>query len=1049
MHAGPLRDGGCGVRKSLRLGMSVVAGSLLAFASVDARAQLSSVPHVAQANSALAEAEASIARSKALYSQGKYEDAIAPLQRAISILEQERGPNHPEVAIALNGLAGIYRVQQNYAEAESLLRRSLDILAEQLGSEHPGVAVGQQNLAELLAEQGRYAEAELPLRRAIAILKTQLGSEHPDVAASLSTLAGLHLKQAHYEAAKSAYLKAIAILEKQFGEDHIDIAANRNNLAIVYYHQGQYAEAESQASRVFSMLESQSSPEPINLAASLNTLAVIYADRGKYTEAEPRYLRALEIRRKHLGPDHPVVATTHNNLAALYESQGRYEDAEASYLHALDIRERQLGSDHLDVANSLNNLATLYQIQERFAEAESKYLQAQAIREQKLDADHPDIANGFHNLATLYEAQGKYAEGEPYSLQALAIQEKRLGSDHPYVATSLNHLATIDMHRGTYQDAEARYRRALAIREHHLGTEHPDVATSLNNLAVLQVERGQYADAIAYLRRGTNIEEVILTSNLGVGSERQKRQFINRFQGTTNVALSLHFDRIPDNEEAAQLGLTTLLRRKGRVLDVFSESLLNVRQSLAPEDRALFDRLAEVRSAIATHFAKGSGESPDEIRAYRQTLLDLRAEDTRIQDALAARSTAFRQTSHPVTLDAVRRAIPTHAALIEFVQYRPFEDGTTHPGDRFDSPRYAAYILHPDGSLAWRDLGEASEIDDLIRLYHANITRSWEAYSKALYARLFAPIQAELGSAEHLLIAPDSAINVLPFAALMDERDRFLLETYRITYLTSGRDLLRKPLPNTRLQPPLLLADPTFDAASEAAGSSNETPSNRRSTRLANMRFGPLPFTAAEAKAIAPLFPDLVALTGSAATENALKQAQNPQFLHIATHGFFEGDRAPITPDADDSDRTPHEIENPLLLSGLALAGFNERKSGREDGVLTALEVTGLNLLGTQLVVLSACDTGLGNIEQGEGVYGLRRAFTLAGAQSQLMSLWSVDDAATQELMVNYYQRLQQGEGRSEALRQVQLDMLKDPSRLAPFFWAAFIPTGNWQPLEP
>ncbi|MEO0853316.1 MAG: CHAT domain-containing protein, partial [Cyanobacteria bacterium J06648_11] len=328
------------------------------------------------------------------------------------------------------------------------------------------------------------------------------------------------------------------------------------------------------------------------------------------------------------------------------------------------------------------------------------------------------------------------------------------------------------------------------------------------------------------------------------------------------------------------------------------------------------------------------------------------------------------------------------------------------------------------------------------------INRSWEAYSRDLYIRLIEPIREHLGTANMLLVAPDSTLNVLPLGALLDRENAFLLETYQITYLTSGRDLLRMQSSELPSRPPLLFANPAFEEADAIAAPGSPDRSHRRAGSLRGIKYGPLPFAEAEAEAIAPLFPAARTFIGADATETQLKQVRSPQFLHLATHGFFEGDRSAIAPNSADPATEAGAIENPLLLSGLALAGFNNRRSGNEDGVLTALEVTGLDLQGTELVVLSACETGLGRVEQGEGVYGLRRAFTLAGAQSQLMSLWNVDDESTRILMEKYYQHLQQGEGRSEALRQAQLEMMRDPYWSSPYFWAAFVPTGNWRSLS-
>jgi CHAT domain-containing protein len=221
---------------------------------------------------------------------------------------------------------------------------------------------------------------------------------------------------------------------------------------------------------------------------------------------------------------------------------------------------------------------------------------------------------------------------------------------------------------------------------------------------------------------------------------------------------------------------------------------------------------------------------------------------------------------------------------------------------------------------------------------------------------------------------------------------------------------------------------------------------NPRSIDLATLKFGTLPGTAIEGETIAKLLPNSRLFTQTQATETVVKTSNNPRILHLATHGFFLKP-APTTQAKDGSRNLPSE--NPLVRSGLAFSGFNVRQGGGDDGVLTALEITGMDLRGTQLVVLSACETGLGDVQSGEGVYGLRRAFTLAGAQSQVMSLWRVDDNATKDLMVNYYQRLSKGEGRGEALRQAQLAMLRSPNYAHPKYWSGMIPVGDWRGMSP
>jgi CHAT domain-containing protein len=314
-----------------------------------------------------------------------------------------------------------------------------------------------------------------------------------------------------------------------------------------------------------------------------------------------------------------------------------------------------------------------------------------------------------------------------------------------------------------------------------------------------------------------------------------------------------------------------------------------------------------------------------------------------------------------------------------------------------------------------------------------------------------------------VLIAPDGLLNLVPFGALVDGSDRHLVRRFTFSYLTSGRDLLRIGAGAAARQAPVIVADPRFDA--EPPRGAPAASRGRRSRDLRGRRWQPLPGTAEEADALVALFgrDKVVLLRGARATEAALKKVAAPRILHIATHGFFLPPEPPPAQDAAPQAAPagqPMPIfaaqqvswsgpESPLLRSGLVLAGANRLSSGGEDGILTALEAAGLDLWGTQLVVLSACETGVGKVTEGDGVHGLRRALVIAGAESLVMSLWQVDDRATRELMTGFYRKLEAGEGRSEALREVQLEMLRRPRTGHPYYWASFVPTGSWAPLSP
>jgi CHAT domain-containing protein/Tfp pilus assembly protein PilF len=1011
--------------------------------------------------------------------QGNYEQAESLLQRALAIREKVFGQEHPDLATTLNNLALVYQSQGNYAQAEPLYQRALAISEKVFGQEHPTVAISLNNLAELYREMGNYVQAEPLYQRALAISEKVFGQEHPLVATSLNNLALLYQAQGNYAQAEPLYQRALAISEKVLGQEHPTVATSLNNLAELYREMGNYAQAEPLYQRALAISEKLFGQEHPLVATSLNNLALLYQAQGNYVQAEPLLQRALAIREKVLGQEHPTVATSLNNLAGLYQAQGNYVQAEPLYQRALTISEKVLGQEHPTVATSLNNLAALYQAQGNYVQAEPLLQRALAIREKVLGQEHPTVATSLNNLAGLYEDQGNYVQAEPLYQRALAISEKVLGQEHPTVATNLNNLAGLYREMGNYVQAEPLYQSSLAIREKVLGQEHPYVATSLNALALLYWANGDIARTLEFQTRSSNIEERNLDLIFTIGSEARKSAYIATLSGTNNFTISLHVQSAPDNSQAARLALSTTLQRKGLILDAVADNLKTLRQNLKPEDQATLDQLATTRSQLAALIFKKPEDIP--LEQYRQQVATLKAQAHQLEDTLFSRSAAFRTRSQPVTIESVQQLIPADSALVELVLYKPFNP-EAKPGESLGVPRYVAYVLHPSGEPKWVDLGEAEPINQAVTDFRNALqsdSSDVKPVARALDAKLMQPIRKLLGNTRNVLLSPDSQLNLIPFAALVDENNRYLVENYSINYLSSGRDLLRLQNHAQSRSASVIVANPDYDKPGDPAsvaiirrGESSQiaaaqpvnistTPTQTRGVldgdRIQQVEFSPLPNTATEAKAISPMLPGATLLTGSMATENAIKQLQAPTILHLATHGFFlqyvpevappdfsgtilQGTRSAIP--------NIRPAENPLLRSGLALAGANPRNSGSEDGILTALEAAGLNLSGTELLVLSACKTGLGDIKNGEGVYGLRRAFAIAGTESQLMSLWAVNDYRTNQLMVKYYQRLKNHVGRSEALRQTQLEMLRNPDSQHPYYWAAFIPSGDWTPME-
>ena len=1016
----------------------------------------------------LAEALNSLARI--YWIKGEYTQAEELYQRSLAIREKILEPEHPGIAIVLHNLAILYVETSNYAKAEVFYQRALEIMEKALGVDHPNVATCLNNLALVYWHKGDYAKAESLHRRALTIREKALGVDHPDVAASLNNLANLHYERGEYPKAEPLFRRALEIMERTLGPDHSNVASSLDNLASVYTRMAEYAKAEPLHRRALAIREKTLGLDHPDVAKTLNNIAIIHIESCEYLKAEQLYRRSLAIREKSLVPNHPDIAIALKNLGQLYRERGDYLKAEQFYQRALSIEEKALGVEHIHVASTVNSLAMLHFSKGEFEQAEQLLQRELAIWEKSSAPDHPEVAICLNDLAILYRDRGDYPKAESLFYRALAIREKALGPDHPRVAYTLNDLAMLYRDQRDYLKAEQLFQRALAIREKSLRLEHPEIAASLDELAVLYAAKGDLAQAIKVQARANSITESNLTLNLAAGSERQKLAYLALFSKETDFTLSLHSRVAPDDPRALNLAFTTLLSRKGRGLDNMADTVATLRRHATSEDQALFDQLARARSQLAALTLRES--ETDKPQAYRARLKSLGDKVEELESTLSMRSAEFRAQKQPVTLAAVQAALPAGSALVEFAAYTPRDPRNNKiklP------PRYLTYLLAAQGQPRWIDLGETAPIDRAINAWRlalrdprrTDVTRLARVVNAKVMQPVLALAQSELGETHRLLIAPDGLLNLVPFAALVDRQGRYLIESYSISYLLSGRDLLRLPLHRLSRQDAVVVADPdygemegTVATKSRDVGLPPGLPQSAGTNfSLANIYFPPLKGTGGEAQALKTILPWATIFTREQATEAALKQLHSPSILHIATHGFFLQDqelRLVGTRDAGTaairSGLPPGQLmENPLLRSGLALAGANLRQgqaNQEDDGILTALEAASLDLWGTKLVVLSACDTGVGEVKNGEGVYGLRRALVLAGSQTQVMSLWPVSDLGTRDLMIKYYKALQCGEGRGDGLRQVQLETLKRKDRRHPFYWASFIQSGEWVNLE-
>ena len=1021
------------------------------------------------------EAKRLVEQINKLRAAAKYAEAIPLAERLIKMVEKEAGPEHVVVAQLINGLAELYRMTRNFDRAEPLYKRALATREKLLGPEHPDVAVTLNNFALLYIQKRDYGRAEPLLQRAISIHEKIPEASPSDFAATLNNLGYLYRDKGEYGRAEALFIRSLTITEKALGPNDPVVAIGLTHLARLYEVTGEYERAEPLYMRSLGIREKGLGLQHPNVAESLNNVGNLHSIKGDYVAAEPLLQRAILIYEKALGAEHLDIANPLLNLAEVYKSRGDTTRAEPLLVRALAIREKAFGADHPDVAQVLNNLADLYIRKKEYARAEQFFQRSLAINEKTLGPDHPEVGTVLNNLAGLYELKNDLMGAEMMYQRSIRIREKALGPAHPALAYSLNNLGGFYLsYKGDPQRAEPLLQRTLAIFEKTLGPDHPNVSSALHNLASVYDEKNDLATAVKLQTRSNEIVERNLALILTTGSEEQKTLFLDTLAIYTHYTVSLNTRRSPDSPEATRLAFTTILRRKGRALDAASDQVGALRRRLNPEDRELLDQLSSARAKLATLVLTGAGTAG--TGANQEGIAKLKAEVERLEAAVSKRSSEFRANAQPVTIEAVQEALPAGSALIEFVLYRPFSVKGKLT-ERIGPPRYVAYVLPQQGPPAWIDLSDAAAVDSSVAELRKALSNPKSTDVKQVARRLdeqiMRPVRRLLGETRTVFLSPDGALNLIPFGALVDEQNRYLLENYSLTYLTSGRDLLRLQVTTESKQGPVVMANPQFDQIN-AVPSVPTSEVGSRSIDFARVHFGPLKGTAEEAEALARILPNVKVLTGAEATEAFLKKLTGPSILHVATHGFFLPDQPEETVAevrgvglATRRTSAVHR-ENPFIRSGLALAGANRRqgKDG-EDGILTALEASGLDLWGTKLVVLSACETGLGEVKNGEGVYGLRRALVLAGSESQVISLWQVSDEATRDLMVAFYKRLQAGEARTAALSAVQLEMLRSndqtqagdtrgvalasgtkKDRSHPFFWASFIQSGDWRSMS-
>jgi CHAT domain-containing protein/Tfp pilus assembly protein PilF len=972
--------------------------------------------------------------------EGRYAEAAALLGKALAAKEKDPGPKDPNLAVTLNNLAGVRLANGDAGEAERLLTRALDIFKATDNETHPYAIIARNMLAEACRGQGRAAEAEKLARATLKQLEDKLGTA---------------------DNAKSG----------------VEIAGCLVRLASALKDQVKYQDAEPAARRAVALREKYLEPGHPDTVAAWSLLAGVLRASGRLDGAEELYRKAKAATDARFGKAHPKAADAARELAACLVDRGDFAAAEALLA---DARRSLAGSKKADpfASRRLDHAtAELYRETGRLAEAEPLYLAALKAAISKFGPAHPLATSWGYDSALFLIAKGRHAEADQVLGYVLAGREKTLGPNHPATIATLELLSDVKEQLGRPAEAEKFARTALD----RSGDTDPMVTVRLSsNLALRGAWAGDAKAATAHARRAVGavekVEALYPFDDPLCWLARHNAAYVLAATGDVTGAVA-EFDTA---RRAVRRFLAEALpglseREQLFVLEKFDRFNLHTALSLGPLNATSPDittRTAEwlLNGKAVAHDALAAAARGTAGRSPVRGTLNLRRQAAGI--AITPPAAGRKRPADPwVSLAAVQSALPDGAVLIDVVRLDQHRVALGKPNDR-QPARYVAWVTGKSGAPKVIDLGPAAEIDVAVAAARQAITDAPTAIrsdgeaaaekrlreaTTGLTRRVLDPLRTAAGSATVWYVAPDGDLWLYPWAAL-PTAGGYLAEAVDVRYVTSGRDLLPRR-PAAAAGDAVILADPDFDAGK---GRERPAPANPPTGRGIASRLGRvarLPGTAVEAQAVAPKLAALAArepavLTGEEATKRRLRAAARPRVLMLATHGFYLPPDPEYRTGRDDWFRAltlplavGDEAVNPLRRSGLLLAGCNREPESGDDGVLTGLDVLGLDLRGCELVVLSACETGLGEVRDGEGVGGLRQAFLAAGAERVMSTLWQVPDLESARLMARCFELQAAGRPAEAALREAQLEALhrrREKNAAAhPFFWAAYTLTGR------
>ncbi|MGK7390670.1 MAG: tetratricopeptide repeat protein [Candidatus Cyclobacteriaceae bacterium M2_1C_046] len=1012
------------------------------------------------------------------YQKGNYQKAEELYIKALNTMLRDTAAYSSDFLEITNNLSGFYLSTGKFDDAEAVLLRAFPI-AEEMG-------LSRESLyASLLIKQGQvkqrkqdFINSEQLLAQAEAILISNSRTNSNTYISLLNNRAALYHEQGNFTAAQRILeeaLRKITITESNSNE----LVGLYINLAALYQEQGNYRGATNLLEEVSDNIRELSGASYANL---LQQQASLYIQLGDYKKAEDKLKDAKQALIALFGEGHAQLAMLKVNMARLHQAKGSYAEAEKLFLESVNQLEKELGNEHPDYLSALNSFGVLYQTMGNYSAAlkhfeatkngyaavygtyhpgystaieniSSTYqlmgemekvepLLKEAIQADKViyGSDHPKYAVSLHNLAALYQKQGDFEQALPLLQEALLIYERSYGKDHPSYASSLFNLAVVNHESGNFEKAEGLFLETLGIRKRILGEAHPEYSFSLYGLAALYHNKNEFEKARPLYQQAVNQYLFQIEEFFPSLSEKEKSAFYAKikpvFSSFADFGISYYLQS--QDPEILKSLYNMQLSTKAILLNAANKVRNRIFSSGDKELIAKYNEWTALKEQVVKHFSMTADEK------LKNSLPELESRINDLEKQLSSQSSLFASTFERQIVDwsDIQNALKGNEAAIEILRINK----------KFisDSVYYASLILKAgqDAPLAVV-LPEGDRMETRFYNYFRNAIKFSEA-DEISYNIFWKPIQEKINGVKTVFVSSDGIYNKLSLPTLYNKNDgKYLLDVLNIRLVSNTRELVE--LSTSKETDPQLYAA-VFGSPDFNSGTSyNSSIGGDELTRMMGFPtegIPELPGTRQEAVNLKHIldqnnWSSKIYLEQDASEEN-FKSEENPFLLHVATHGFFlsdlENEKNKIGLHLNNSETNPL-FRSGLLLTGAA-KGMNERGSlDSEDGLLTAYEAMNLNLDDTEIVILSACETGLGEIRNGEGVYGLQRSFIVAGANSIMMSLWKVNDETTMELMTHFYEKLLEGKEKFTAFKEAQL-MIRSKYD-DPYHWGAFIILGK------